>query len=237
MYSKKELININKKFEENIKYEFKNKNLLVMALTHSSYTNENKKQVYSSNERLEFLGDSVLSVVISEFLYLNNEDMAEGDMSKIRSGIVCETSLAIVAKHIGLDKFLLFGKGEELTGGRNRESILADAFEALLGAMYLDSDINTVKDFILRMMKDIIKDVVSGVIFVDFKTRLQERVQHDGILSIRYNIIGEDGPDHDKVFKANVEIEGKVMGEGFGKTKKEAEQHAASKALERIMNG
>lgn len=236
MYSKKELININKEFEGNINYEFKDKELLLLALTHSSYTNENKKHFFASNERLEFLGDAVLSVVISEFLYSNNKDMAEGDMSKIRSGIVCETSLAMVSKNIDLDKFLLFGKGEELTGGRNRESILADAFEALLGAIYLDSDINTAKQFILSIMKDIIKDVIDGVIFIDFKTKLQEKVQHDGVLSIRYNIIDERGPDHDKVFKANVEIEGKVMGEGFGRTKKEAEQNAAKEALGRIIN-
>lgn len=235
MDSKKELIDMNKKFEENIDYEFKNKDLLLMALTHSSYTNENRKQFFCSNERLEFLGDSVLSVVISEFLYGNEKYMAEGDMSKVRSGIVCETSLALVSKSIKLDEFLLFGKGEELTGGRNRESILADAFEALLGAIYLDSDIDTVKKFILRIMNNLIKDVIDGVRFVDFKTRLQEKVQHDGVLSIRYKIVDENGPDHDKVFKAIVEIKGKIMGEGFGKTKKEAEQNAACKALECIV--
>ena len=170
-------------------------------------------------------------------LCYNNKDMTEGDMSKIRSGVVCETSLAMVSKSINLDKFLFFGKGEELTGGRKRDSILADAFEALLGAIYLDSNIEATKQFILGIMKNIIKDVIDGVIFVDFKTKLQEKVQHDGLLSIKYDIIDELGPEHNKVFEANVKIDEKVMGRGFGRTKKEAEQNAAKEALECMENG
>ena len=225
-----------KPFEVNINYHFKDKQLLILALTHSSYANENKRYFPFSNERIEFLGDSVLSLVTSEFLYLNNKDMTEGDMSKLRAGIVCETSLARVAKKIGLDKFLLLGKGEEVTGGRNRESTLADAFEALLGAMYLDSGLDVVKKFILENMKEVMQDVIKGVCSLDYKTKLQEKNQHNGILGIEYNIIDERGPDHNKVFVANVVVNGEIMGEGLGKTKKEAGQNAAKKALENIEN-
>lgn len=231
-----EKIEKNKKFEKILKYNFKNKDLLVLALTHSSYTNENKKDIYMSNERLEFLGDSVLSVVISEFLYTTHKEMSEGDMSKLRALIVCESSLAKVAREISLDSFLLLGKGEEITGGRNRDSILSDAFEAVLGAMYLDSGIENVKTFILDVTKEIVRDVLNGDIVFDYKTKLQEIVQHDGVLELSYNIIEERGPDHNKEFVANVVVNGEVKGSGIGKTKKDAEQHAAKKALEGIKN-
>ena len=234
---KKEKIEINKAFEKLIGYTFKNKELLVLALTHSSYTNESRRETYNSNERLEFLGDSVLSVVISKFLYTTQADMTEGNMSKIRALIVCESSLARVARKISLDKYLLLGKGEEVTGGRKRDSILSDAFEALLGAIFLDSGIEQAELFILKVTKKIIIDVLNGDIVFDYKTKLQEAVQHDGILELSYNIIEERGPDHNKEFVANVVVNGKVKGEGIGKTKKDAEQEAAKKALEDIKNG
>lgn len=233
----KRKIDINKQFEKIIKYNFKNKSLLVLALTHSSYTNENRKEIFRSNERLEFLGDSVLSVVISKFLYTTHRNMSEGSMSKIRSLIVCESSLAKVAREISLDKFLLLGKGEKVTGGRDRDSILSDAFEALLGAMYLDSGLEKVEMFVLEATKEIIRDVLNGTIVFDYKSKLQEVVQHDGVLELSYNIIAERGPDHNKEFVANVVINGEIKGEGIGKTKKDAEQKAAKKALEAIKNG
>ncbi|MBP5427132.1 MAG: ribonuclease III [Clostridiales bacterium] len=236
MCNVEKIIETNRAFEENINYTFKDKNLLLLALTHSSYTNENKKWKFPSNERIEFLGDSVLCIVISEYLYLNRPDMAEGKMSKVRSGIVREISLADVARKIKLDEYILLGKGEEVTGGRHRDSILEDSFESLVGAIYLDSDLETIRKFILTSMEDIIKKIINGKIILDFKSRLQERVQHDGVLGISYNIIKEEGPDHDKKFKVNVEIDGKVMGEGIGRSKKEAEQNAAKQALERINN-
>ena len=230
------MIKENREFEKNIKYTFNDKRLLLLALTHSSYTNENGKSEFPSNERLEFLGDSILYIVMSEYLYLNEPNMAEGKMTKIRSGVICSTSLVEVAKKIELGKYILLGNGEEITGGRTRDSLLEDAFEALIGAVYLDSNMDTVKKFILDIMNDVIQDVMKGKIFLDFKSKLQEKVQHDGVIGISYNIVKEEGPDHDKVFVADVEINGKVMGEGLGRTKKEAEQNAAKQVLERIDN-
>lgn len=228
------IIEVNKEFEKNIRYTFKNKQLLLLALTHSSYTNENGKSEFPSNERLEFLGDSVLYIVISEYLYLNNPDIDEGKMTKTRAGVICSSSLVEAAKKIDLGRYILLGNGEEMTGGRTRDSLLEDALEALFGAVYLDSDMGTAKKFVLDIMKDIIQDVLKGKIFLDFKSKLQERVQHDGVIGISYDIVKEEGPDHDKTFVADVCINGKVMGEGLGRTKKEAEQNAAKQVLERI---
>ena len=228
------MIEVNKEFEKNIKYTFNDKRLLLLALTHSSYTNENGKLEFPSNERLEFLGDSILYIVISEYLYLNKPNMAEGKMTKIRAGVICSTSLVEVAKRIELGKYILLGNGEEITGGRTRDSLLEDAFEALIGAVYLDSNMDTARKFILGIMSDVIQDVLKGKLFLDFKSKLQEKVQHDGVIGISYDIVKEEGPDHDKVFVADVKIDGKVMGEGLGRTKKEAEQNAAKQVLERI---
>lgn len=228
------MIEANEEFEKNIHYTFNDKRLLLLALTHSSYTNENGKSEFPSNERLEFLGDSILYIVISEYLYLNKPNMAEGKMTKVRALVICSTSLVEVAKKVELGKYILLGNGEEITGGRTRDSLLEDAFEALIGAVYLDSDMETVKRFILDVMSGVIQDVLRGKIFLDFKSKLQEKVQHDGLIGISYNIVKEEGPDHDKVFVADVEIDGKVMGEGLGRTKKEAEQNAAKQVLERI---
>lgn len=216
-------------FEKNIDYIFNNQSILYMAFTHSSYANENKLQ---SNERLEFLGDSILNMIISEYLYLNCSKLSEGELSKIRSNIVCEASLVKCAKKTEMGNFLLLGKGEEISGGRERPSILSDVFEAVIGAIYIDRGIEHAKKFIFSQMKNIIKDSVKGSLFTDYKTLLQEIVQRNNQNNIIYEIIKENGPDHDKIFIAQVKISGKVMGKGEGKTKKEAEQLSAKSALE-----
>jgi len=232
-----EIVKRNKELEDKIGYAFKDEKLLLLALTHSSYTNEMGKFEFPSNERLEFLGDSILYVVISEYLYLNKPNMPEGSMTKIRAGIICSTSLVSVAKELDLGKYMLLGKGEEITGGRTRDSLLEDATEALIGAVYLDSgDMDIVKRFIIRNMRDIIIGVERGEIFLDFKTKLQEEIQRNGASDIVYTIEREEGPDHDKIFVAHVEINGKIEGRGIGKNKKEAEQSAAKQVLERIQN-
>ncbi|SNX55561.1 ribonuclease III [Thermoanaerobacterium sp. RBIITD] len=219
--------------EEKIKYVFKNKILLKQALTHSSWANESKN-IGINNERLEFLGDSVLSIVISEYLYKKRRDLEEGYLSKYRSEIVCEPSLARCAREIGLGKYLLMGKGEEMTGGRDRESILADAMEALIAAIYLDSDLNTVSKIVLDLFDEIIKEVLSGLIYRDYKTKLQEVSQKMGIGKINYMIIDEYGPDHNKVFVIEVYVGKNLLGKGCGKSKKEAEQFAAMEALSKM---
>lgn len=219
--------------QDKLNYNFKNSTLLKQALTHSSWANEGKNNG-DSNERLEFLGDSVLSLVISEYLYKNRRDMEEGSLSKYRAEIVCEPSLARCAKEIGLGSFLFMGKGEEATGGRERDSILADAMEALIAAIYLDSDLNKVSEIILRLFKKIIDEVLSGLIYRDYKTKLQEVTQRMGIGKITYELINEYGPDHNKTFVIRVQIGNLQLGEGCGRSKKEAEQYAAMEALNKL---
>ncbi|AIS52556.1 ribonuclease 3 [Thermoanaerobacter kivui] len=219
--------------EERINYTFKDKNLIKEALTHSSWANEGKNNKIS-NERLEFLGDAVLSLVISEYLYKKRKDLEEGSLSKYRAEIVCEPSLARCAREIGLGTFLRVGKGEELTGGRERDSILADAMEALLAAIYLDAGLDTVRKIILDLFKDIIEEVLKGLIYRDYKTKLQEVVQSMGIGKITYELVKEVGPDHNKTFVMQVRIGDVVLGEGYGKSKKEAEQAAAMEALNKL---
>jgi len=217
--------------EKKINYSFKDKDNLFLALTHSSYANENKRYNLISNERLEFLGDAVLNIVISEKIYLKYEDLDEGEMTKARSLIVCESSLVICANKINLAKFLLLGKGEELTGGRSRPSILSDAFEALIGAVYIDGGIKNVRKFINNNMKEIIGHAVNGNDYPDYKTQFQEVVQSKGEMKISYEVLGEKGPDHDKTFISQVKVENEPMGMGKGKSKKAAEQNAAKNAL------
>ncbi len=219
--------------ENVIDYTFKNKKNILLAMTHSSFANENKNVKLSSNERLEFLGDAVLNIVISETIYLKYSNLAEGEMTKVRANIVCEPSLMKCANEIRIGSFLLLGKGEELTGGRTRTSILSDAFEALIGAIYLDGGMKNAKAFIHSRMGKLIEDSVKGFIFLDFKTQLQEMVQKDGEKKIVYEIIDEKGPDHEKMFVAQVKVMDKVLGVGNGKSKKEAEQAAARSALEK----
>ncbi|MGI6777736.1 MAG: ribonuclease III [Acetivibrionales bacterium] len=220
--------------EQIIGYSFNDKNNLILALSHSSFANENKNKSIKSNERLEFLGDAVLNIVISENIFKNYPDLTEGEMTKARANIVCESSLVICANNISIGKYLLLGKGEEVTGGRNRPSILSDAFEALIGAIYIDGGLERAKLFIYRSMENIIEDSISGIIFMDYKTQLQEDVQKNGNEKIHYEIIDEKGPDHNKTFVTQVKIGEDVFGIGVGKSKKESEQNAAKVALRKI---
>jgi len=216
-------------FEEIIGYKFKNRELLHNALSHSSYANE-RKQASGSNERLEFLGDSVLSIVVSDYLY-KNLNVAEGELTKMRASLVCEKSLHVFAKKINLGKYILLGKGEENTGGRERPSILADAFEAVIAAIYLDGGLEPASKHILRFMPEDIQHTKKPV-FSDFKTVLQEIVQKNPEEKVEYVLIGEEGPDHNKRFVVEVRLNSQVIGRGKGKSKKEAEQLAAKEALE-----
>lgn len=219
--------------EKIIGYKFKTPAFLYEALTHSSYSNERRSQDVKNNERLEFLGDSVLSIVISDYLFNNYTELPEGELTKIRSKIVCESTLGECSKRIKLGSFMLFGKGEEMTGGRERTSILADAFEALIAAIYMDGGLEKSKEFILTQMKDKIEDSVQGKVFLDYKTHLQEIVQVNKDNKITYEIINEEGPDHCKVFHTHVKLNEKTIGVGVGRSKKESEQEAAKMALER----
>ncbi|MDO4983258.1 MAG: ribonuclease III [Eubacteriales bacterium] len=218
------------RLEEKIGYKFKDKNLLRTALTHSSYANESHGSA-SSYERLEFLGDSILGLVTAEFLYSHNPQLPEGRMTRLRAELVCEVSLHKVALKLGLGEYMLLGKGEERTGGRERPSILADMVEAIIAAMYIDSGMDRPRQFI---MENILKDADLGEQhrIADYKTELQELVQRDSECTISYEHVSETGPDHDKRFTYCVRINGDVTGEGTGRTKKEAEQFAAMKALE-----
>ena len=217
-----------------IKYTFQDPNRLTEALTHSSYANEHREQGMKCNERLEFLGDSVLSIVISDYIYRRFMDLDEGDLTKIRASIVCEDSLAIAAKKINLGHVLYLGKGEELTGGRQRKSILADAFEAIIGAIYLDGGIEEARTFISESLKSIIDAGIHGRLTRDYKTEFQEYVQRNGEVAIRYDIIDQTGPDHLKKFHAAVSVDNQLYGQGIGFSKKEAEQEAAQDALEKL---
>ncbi|MDM8534740.1 ribonuclease III [Clostridiaceae bacterium HSG29] len=218
-------------FEKVIGYVFNNKELITEALTHSSYANENKSKGVQFNERMEFLGDSVLSLVVSEYIFTKLQKLPEGELTKIRARIVCETSLAMVANEIELGNHIRLGRGEELTGGRKRSSILADGFEAVLAAIYLDSNFEIAKKFILRIMKDKIEEGVNGEILIDYKTRLQEIVQSKTKNKLSYNIYNEEGPDHNKTFFVEVKLKELVLGKGKGSNKKEAEQKAAKEAI------
>ena len=226
--NRKAVYNISK-FEETINYTFENKSYILEALTHSSYSNENKN--YKFNERLEFLGDSVLSIIISDYLFKTEKELPEGELTKLRANIVCEESLSEVASQINLGNFLLLGKGEEATGGRERISILADALEAVIAAIYLDGGIKEARDFIFKYMQEIIENSIKGKIFRDYKTYLQEVLQSKGEQNIWYKLIDEKGPDHNKRFVMEVGINDTVLGVGEGKSKKDAEQVAAKSAL------
>jgi ribonuclease-3 len=217
--------------ENNIGYVFENKELLVNALTHTSYANEHKQRGIKDNERMEFLGDAVLELVSSEFLYLNMNEMPEGKMTKLRASLVCEPTLAMDARNIKLEEFIYLGKGEESTGGRNRDSIVSDAFEALIGAIFLDGGLEPAKKFILRFA---LNDIENKKLFYDSKTILQERLNSVKNGNLSYEIIKESGPDHNKSYEAVAKLNGTVIGEGVGHTKKAAEQQAAYAALKKI---
>lgn len=214
--------------ENIIGYQFKEPAYLRQALTHSSYANEKHLKKQSDNERLEFLGDAVLELVSSEYIFSNYPKMPEGEMTKFRASIVCEPTLALCTKEIDLGKYLFLGKGEDLTGGRNRKSILSDALEAMIGAIYLDGGFEAAKAFVHRF---ILVDVENKKLFHDSKTILQEVVQGNYKEELRYALVGEEGPDHDKKFKVEALLGDRVVGRGCGHTKKAAEQEAAYEAL------
>ena len=216
-----------KKFEKLIGYQFEREELLIQALTHSSYANEKHMKKLSDNERLEFLGDAVLEIVSSEFLYENYPDMPEGELTKLRASIVCEPTLALCTQEISLGDYVLLGKGEDLTGGRTRKSILSDAMEAIIGAIYLDGGFANAKEFIHKF---ILTDIEHKQLFYDSKTILQEMVQAKHEV-VRYELTDESGPDHNKSFTVEVYIGAKSVGRGVGRTKKAAEQEAAYRAL------
>lgn len=219
-------------FERKIKYTFADKSLLTLALTHSSYANETKKGSHENNERLEFLGDAVLDMVVSEYLYRRFPKMPEGELTKLRAAVVCEGSLAELSRGLGLGRCLLLGKGEESTGGRNRDSILADAFEAIIGAICIDGGMEAVTSYIMDFMKGQIEKTKGNFRDLDCKTHLQEVIQKISKVPLHYAIVDEQGPDHNKVFVAEVTHEGRLLGRGSGRSKKEAEQNAANNALE-----
>ena len=217
------------KIEESINYVFKDKSLLKKALTHTSYAYENKIE---SNEKLEFLGDSILEFISSKYLFKNFQNLKEGEMTKVRATVVCEKSLYKIAKLHNFNEFLYVGKSERKTGGENRPAILADSVEAIIAAIYLDGGLENAEKFILDNLKEEIKQATKHVGDKDYKTVLQEKLQENGEVKIEYEIIQEKGPDHNKSFEAQVSCEGKILAKGKGKSKKEAEMHAAKKALE-----
>lgn len=216
--------------EERLGYHFRDRNLLLQALTHTSFANEHKKQGIGHNERLEFLGDAVLETISSEYLYKTYPKLLEGELSKIRASMVCEPSLAICARFLGLPDYLRLGKGEELMGGRKKESIISDAMEAVIGAMYLDGGFTTTKAFV---EEHVLRHLKNEELYRDNKTHLQEIVQEAG-KRVEYVILEESGPDHDKSFTVAAVLEGATIGVGTGRTKKAASQAAAEAALRKM---
>ena len=214
--------------ENKLGYHFHDRRLLEHALCHSSYANVRHWDKLMNNERLEFLGDAVLELATSEFLYQNYPTMPEGEATRTRASIVCEQTLALCARDLGLGEWLRLGKGEELTGGRDRDSITSDAMEALLGAIYLDGGFANAKEFVHHF---ILNDIEHKKLFYDSKTILQEQIQSETEEPIHYELVKEEGPDHNKRFTVNVVLGEKVLGSGSGRTKKAAEQEAAYRAL------
>ena len=221
-----------KQLEEKLGYKFKDPMLLKNALTHSSYANENRAEGVPSNERLEFLGDSVLGFVTAKHLYSMQPTLSEGKMTRLRAELVCEQSLHGVALDLDLGRYLRMGHGEEKNGGRTRPSILADAVEAVIAAMFLDGGIAAPESFIQRMILS--PESIEAHHAADYKTELQELIQQKNGQVLTYAPTGESGPDHAKVFSASVSLNGEVIGEGSGRTKKEAEQAAACQALKKL---
>lgn len=214
--------------QKRIGYHFYDEKLIRQALTHSSYANERKINKCGDYERLEFLGDAILEMVSSEFLFRKYPDMPEGKLTKLRASMVCEPSLAFCAKDLELGKFLFLGKGEEATGGRNRASVTSDVMEAIIGAIFLDGGLESAKLFIMNY---ILNDIEDKQLFYDSKTILQEQIQKTPGKTISYVLTGEEGPDHDKIFCVDVLIDGEKLASGKGKNKKSAEQEAAYKVL------
>jgi ribonuclease-3 len=217
-------------FENVIGYSFKNISILNNALTHSSYIGS-KSEFLEHNERLEFIGDSILDMIISLYLFSKCKNSPEGSLTRFRAGIVCEQSLYNASSRLKLGQYLLLGKGEENTGGRKRVSILADAFEAIIAAIYLDGGIKKAKTFILNNLEDIINDAVEHKIFSDYKSFLQEHIQKNNLGKLCYKLLKEKGPDHDKVFEVALYLDNAIIGRGAGHSKKDAQQAAAKDAI------
>ncbi len=217
-----------------INFEFNNIEILKQAFTHSSYAHEHSRDNISHNERLEFLGDAVLELVISEYLFVNFPELNEGDLTRLRANIVCESSLTRVAKMLNLGEYILLGKGELAAGGKNRPSILANLLEALIGAIYLDKGYAATWSKIISFFKSVMEEIKDGELIKDYKTLVQEYTQGEYCLTPEYKIVDEIGPDHNKIFVAQVLFREKVVGEGSGRNKKEAEQAAASVAWSKL---
>lgn len=219
-----------KELQAKIGYTFINENILRTALTHSSFANEKRKGI-KSNERLEFLGDSVLSIVVSDYLFKNYDNLPEGELTKQRATLVCEKTLCEFSRSLELGKYLLLGKGEEVTNGRDRSSILADAFEAVIASIYLDGGVDKAREFVLNFVKEKIEK--SGqFLYKDYKTILQEIIQKNPEEKLEYVVIDETGLDHNKSFVVEAHLNSNVIGKGIGRSKKEAEQQSAREALE-----
>ncbi|KOP82106.1 ribonuclease III [Cytobacillus solani] len=220
-----------KEFQNKLGIQFRNEKLLKQAFTHSSYVNEHRRKPHEDNERLEFLGDAVLELTVSHFLFLKYPMMSEGELTKLRAAVVCEPSLVAFAHDLSFGTLILLGKGEEMTGGRERPALLADVFEAFIGALYLDQGLQTV----IRFLEKVVFPKIDSGAFshvMDFKSQLQELIQRDGTGLIEYKILQEKGPAHNREFVSRVSMNGKELGIGTGRSKKEAEQHAAQMALE-----
>lgn len=222
-----------KELERVLGISFKNKQHLFQAFTHSSYVNEHRMKSVESNERLEFLGDAVLELTVSRFLYENFPNLPEGELTKMRAAIVCEPSLVNFANQLKFGEFLLLGRGEEQTGGRKRPALLADVFEAFIGALYLDQGIEIVISFLEKIVFPKIKTGAFSHV-MDYKSQLQEFIQKDSSRLLEYVIVSETGPAHAKVFVSNVKLDNEEIGTGTGKTKKEAEQNAAAMAMTKL---
>lgn len=222
-----------KEFQARIGIQFQNEKLLKQAFTHSSYVNEHRRKPYEDNERLEFLGDAVLELTVSHFLFKKYPMMTEGELTKLRAAVVCEPSLVNFANTLNFGEVVLLGKGEEMTGGRTRPALLADVFEAFIGALYLDKGIETVTSFLEKIVFPKI-DAGAFSHVMDFKSQLQELVQRDAGGVLEYKILTETGPAHNREFESRVSLNGEELGTGKGRSKKEAEQHAAQKALEKL---
>ncbi len=218
-------------FQSSIGYQFTDIKLLKQALTHSSFANEHRMSKFENNERLEFLGDAVLEIVTSDFLFRKYDQMLEGELTKFRASIVCEPTLANFSKEIELGDVLMLGKGEDNSGGRFRSSVLSDAVEALIGAIYLDGGIEEARIFIESTL---LENVEQRKLFVDSKTHLQEIIQKNSESSVEYQVVAERGPDHSKLFEVTAEYDARVIGHGFGRSKKAAEQEAAFDAIKEI---
>ena len=219
------------KIEKSIDYKFKNRELLENALRHTSYAYENHT---TSNEKLEFLGDSILEYVSSEYLFTHYKNLKEGEMTKVRATVVCEKSLYKIAQKHRFDEYIKVGRSERHTHGNKKPAIMADSVEAIIAAIYLDGGMEPAKKFIIENLKDEIEVATKNVGDKDYKTVLQEKLQENGEVKIEYSITNESGPDHDKTFEAEVEVNGKVLAKGVGKSKEAAQMQAAKKALENI---